>query len=109
MDVFVLASVAEGMPRVILEAMAAGVPCVATAVGGIPEVLADGRLGFLVPPRDAGTLAEAMVKAATLPEHDRQDLIERARRHVQEHYSHDVVRSKLAKLYEREYAGYETE
>ncbi|MBN2131853.1 MAG: glycosyltransferase [Sedimentisphaerales bacterium] len=103
-DVFVLASVAEGMPRVILEAMAAGVPCVSTAVGGIPEMLDGGRLGSLVPPRDVGQLADALLKMATLPEQDRQDLINHARCHVQTRYSHEVIGAKLAALYEQAYA-----
>ena len=49
-DGFVMSSKTEGLPMALLEAMAAGLPCVATAVGGIPELLAHGR-GLLVPPR----------------------------------------------------------
>ena len=50
----------DGLPNAILEAMAAGVPVVATAVGGIPEAIEDGRTGLLVPPDDAGALASRM-------------------------------------------------
>ncbi|HEY3248765.1 MAG TPA: glycosyltransferase family 4 protein [bacterium] len=57
---FVLPSFSEGMPRVILEAMAVGVPVVATTAGGIPEVIDDGVTGWLVPPRDAGALADRL-------------------------------------------------
>jgi len=57
-DVFVLPSFTEGLPNVVLEASAAGVPVVATAVGGTPEVVADGSTGFLVPPNDPVRLAE---------------------------------------------------
>jgi glycosyltransferase involved in cell wall biosynthesis len=49
-DVFVISSFTEGLPVVLLEALLAGVPVVATAVGGIPEVIEDGTDGFLVPP-----------------------------------------------------------
>lgn len=60
MDMFVLSSDWEGMPNAVLEAMAAGLPVVATAVGGIPEAVVDGVTGLLVPPRDPTSLAEAI-------------------------------------------------
>jgi glycosyltransferase involved in cell wall biosynthesis len=56
-DAFVLPSYTEGLPNVVLEASAARVPVVATAVGGTPEALEDGQGGFLVPPGDPPTLA----------------------------------------------------
>ena len=63
MDVFVLSSREEGIPNALLEAMAAGRPCVATAVGGTPEVLTDGVTGWLVPSRDPMALARALDSA----------------------------------------------
>ena len=57
-DAFVMASFAEGVPVVLMEAMAAGVPVVATRIAGIPELVEDGVSGFLVPPGDAQALAE---------------------------------------------------
>jgi glycosyltransferase involved in cell wall biosynthesis len=63
MDVFVLASREEGIPNALLEAMAAARPAVATAVGGTPEVMEDGRTGWLVPPGDPQALAEALEAA----------------------------------------------
>jgi glycosyltransferase involved in cell wall biosynthesis len=62
MDVFVLASRWEGLPIACLEALAAGVPIVATAAGGIPEVVADGRNGLLVPIAEPARLADAVVR-----------------------------------------------
>jgi L-malate glycosyltransferase len=57
-DVAVLASLSEGLPNAVMEAMAAGAPVVATAVGGTAELIEDGQTGFLVPPADPGALAE---------------------------------------------------
>ncbi len=59
-DFFVLPSFAEGVPVVLMEAMAMEVPCVATCVMGIPELIRDGREGFLVPPSDVDALVERL-------------------------------------------------
>ena len=59
-DIFVMSSVTEGLGTSLIDAMACGKPVVATRVGGIPEVVADGETGFLVEPRDHGGMARAL-------------------------------------------------
>jgi glycosyltransferase involved in cell wall biosynthesis len=66
-DCFVLASLWEGMPNVLLEALAAGLPVVGTAVEGVAELLADGERGRIVPPNDAGALSRALRETLTPP------------------------------------------
>ena len=61
-DVFAVSSTAEGMCTALVDAMAAGKPAVATTAGGLPEVVIDGKTGFLVPPRDHGAMAERLVR-----------------------------------------------
>lgn len=63
-DVFVLASFAEGIPVVLMEAMAAGLPCVATRITGIPELVRDGVDGVLVTPSDVDDLTGALARLA---------------------------------------------
>ncbi len=60
-DVFALSSIHEGMCTSLVDAMAAARPAVASAVGGVPEVVADGETGFLVPPRDPRAMAQKVV------------------------------------------------
>jgi glycosyltransferase involved in cell wall biosynthesis len=67
-DVFVLPSAWEGLPITILEVMASGVPCIATDVGGVAEVIVNGVSGFIVPPHDPGLLAERILELAQDPE-----------------------------------------
>jgi len=67
-DVFCLSSHMEGLGTSLLDAMCFGRPIVATAAGGIPEAVEDGRSGALVPPRDADALAGALVDLLTSPE-----------------------------------------
>src|SRR5262245_20668903 len=62
-DLFVMSSVTEGLGTSLLDAMACSRPIVATTAGGIPEVVADGETGLLVPPRDAKALADAIIYA----------------------------------------------
>ena len=82
---FVLSSITEGISLTLLEAMARGLPVVATRVGGNPEVVADGETGLLVSPRDPGALANAMLGLWT--QMDTCSLLGLAGRHrVEQHF-----------------------
>lgn len=66
-DIFVLPSFAEGVPVVLMEALASGRPVVATAVAGVSELVEEGRSGFIVPPGDPVALADGIRKLADDP------------------------------------------
>ncbi|MBI3089800.1 MAG: glycosyltransferase [Candidatus Tectomicrobia bacterium] len=85
LDLFVLASLNEGMGRALLEAQAARVPVVATRVGGIPDIVVEGGTGLLVPPADAAALARACEALLTNAPR-RQRFAAAAQRHA-EHFS----------------------
>jgi glycosyltransferase involved in cell wall biosynthesis len=61
-DAFALASFAEGIPVVLMEAMASAIPCVSTRITGIPELIRDGEDGLLVTPSDTDELAAALAR-----------------------------------------------
>jgi glycosyltransferase involved in cell wall biosynthesis len=67
-DIFVLPSIGEGMPNALLEAMASGLPCVASAVGGCLDAIAHGKTGLLVPPGDVFAFREALEMLIRSPE-----------------------------------------
>ena len=68
LDVFVLSSVSEGCPNILMEAMACGVPSVATRVGAVPELIEDGISGLVTPYGDAGALANALETLMDMPD-----------------------------------------
>jgi len=99
-DMFVLASRWEGMPNVVLEAMAARRPVVATAVGGIPELVVPSETGLLVEPGDATGLSEAMAGVLADPERSRE-MGEAGRRRAEDEFSLGRMVGRYEELYER--------
>jgi len=98
-DAYVMSSSWEGMPNVLLEASATGLPIVATDVGGNREIVLDGVTGFLVPPRNPEALAEAMLRMTDLPEEKRREMGKAARKHIEENFSLDRVVDMWEALY----------
>jgi glycosyltransferase involved in cell wall biosynthesis len=98
LDVFVLPSWIEGLPIVVLEAMAQAKPVVATDVGGTGEVVANGETGLLVPPRDVEALADALDALLDDPQRARS-LGEAGRRRVREQFSAAAAAQRVLALY----------
>jgi glycosyltransferase involved in cell wall biosynthesis len=84
----VLPSFAEGLPVVLMEAMALSRPVISTYVGGIPELVLDGKTGWLVPPGDVDSLAQAMLHCLDASEEQLRAMGEAGRQRVQ--VRHDV-------------------
>lgn len=100
----VVPSTYEGMPLVVLEAMDAGVPVVASAVSGIPEVVVGGETGWLVPPEDPETLAGALAEVLSDPAEARRRG-EAGRRRVEERYRPARAAAAWRVLMERKAGG----
>lgn len=99
-DVFALSSINEGMCTALVDAMAASKPAVAAAVGGVPEVVADGETGFLVPPRDPQSMAKGIVrllKDSALRERMGLSALQRAR----ERFTVERMVDETAAVYDR--------
>ncbi|HEX8999661.1 MAG TPA: glycosyltransferase, partial [Blastocatellia bacterium] len=100
----VLASFAEGIPVVLMEAMAMEIPCITTFITGIPELIRDGTDGLLVPPSDVEALAEAIGKLmddAAL----RRDLGQQGRARVMDKYDLPRNCARLAEIFQRRLGG----
>jgi glycosyltransferase involved in cell wall biosynthesis len=103
LDLLILPSWTEGLPGVVLEAMARGRAVVATPVGGTPEVVSDGKTGLLVPPRDPEALADAVGRLLADPELRRR-MGEAGRRRVAERFTAESMTRRMLEIYD-EVAG----
>jgi glycosyltransferase involved in cell wall biosynthesis len=103
-DVYANSSITEGVSVTVLEAMAAGVPVVATRVGGTPEILTDRQDGRIVPPRNPQALADAITELAERPELAGQ-FASRARQRVQTTFSLDRMVRDYVSVYQAAVEG----
>lgn len=104
-DHFVLSSRWEGMPNVVMEAMAAGVPVVTTDVGGVRELTGDGSLARVVPPADPSALAAAMEDAMREDGDALETRVAAARARILEHHDPATVTDRWLELFEQLYAS----
>jgi glycosyltransferase involved in cell wall biosynthesis len=100
-DAQVMSSAWEGMPLVLLEAAAAGLPIVATDVGGVAETVIHDESGYLVPPANPDLLSSYMLKLMNLPDSIRSEMGQRGRDYVVTQYSTDAVAGQWESLYHR--------
>ena len=98
-DIFVFPSLTEGLPLVVIEAMATGLPIVASHVGGIPELVVNGETGFLVSPTSKEEIKEAIIKLLNNPEL-RKEMGQIARKRFETHFSLPQMVQKYIEVYE---------
>jgi sugar transferase (PEP-CTERM/EpsH1 system associated) len=104
LDLFVLPSQTEGTSCTLQEAMASGLPVVATAVGGTPDLVQDGVTGYLVPPDDEQALADAMVRAFGSPDNSARQG-EAGRQHAVRRFAIGAMVQRYQQLFEGEGAA----
>jgi glycosyltransferase involved in cell wall biosynthesis len=98
-DFFLLITIMEGMPVSVLEAAAASLPAIASSAGGIPEVINDGKTGFLVPPGDLARLIEAIGTMASLPPAERAAMGAAARELISTRYDFELMTQSYLEVY----------
>ena len=99
-DAYVMSSRWEGMPLVLQEAAAVGLPIVATDVGGNPQVVCNGVSGLLVPPNDPAALAAAMEKVLAFPPQERAEMGRRGRGYVESRFGIERVLDRWESIYQ---------
>jgi colanic acid/amylovoran biosynthesis glycosyltransferase len=98
-DVFAMPSFAEGVPVVLMEAMSTGLPVVSTRIAGIPELIEDGRSGYLVAPGRVDQLAAALERVAAAPAEEREAMGRAGRERVEADFEIDTVAAQLLAIF----------
>jgi glycosyltransferase involved in cell wall biosynthesis len=98
-DIFMLTSLWEGLPRTIPQAMTMGIPVIANRVGGIPEVIQEGVTGYLCQPGDINNTAEVCIYLINHPM-KRAEMGRKGRAFVENEFSLDVMIDQISTLYE---------
>ena len=96
-DIFVLSSLREGLPLVLLEAMTYGLPCIATDVGGSAEVIMRGETGLVVEPRNPEELAKAILELLADPEL-RRKMGQNGKKRVEKYFDIDNSMARISQI-----------
>ena len=99
-DVFVLPSLHESSPNALIEAMGIGMPCIASDVGGIVDLIEDGKNGLRIPAQDPSALASALHRVLTEPDFA-SELGRNARTTIQQKFDSETSIRKLEEIYSR--------
>ena len=97
-DVFISCSLWEGLPQAVIEAMAMNKPVIATKVGGLPELIQDGKNGILIPPSDPSAIVDSIISIRE-NKNLAQNLGTEGRKVVEEYFSIKIMVDKLQELY----------
>jgi glycosyltransferase involved in cell wall biosynthesis len=98
-DIFVLPSLSEGAPNVIMEANSSGLPVIATEVGEIPQMILDGKTGILVKPKDVNGLVNALKRLIDDPLLAKE-MGKNGRKRMEEEYDWEIVCKKIENAYQ---------
>lgn len=98
-DAFVLSSMTEGLPNAVMEAMATGLPVVATDVGGVRELVTDAISGLVVPSKDIVALSKAMIFMMSMSVDERTKMGQAGQKHIQDSFELDVVAQQWEELF----------
>ncbi|WP_243633485.1 glycosyltransferase family 4 protein [Oceanihabitans sediminis] len=98
-SLLLMPSVEEGLPNVVVEAMALGLPVLSTDCGGVPELIADGVTGWVVPVRDAEAMADGVIRFKGLPQEDIEAVRVAARKKVELQHSEEGMVAAMECLY----------
>lgn len=100
-DLLIVSSIEEGIPNVLVEAMALGVPVVSTACGGVEELIEHDKLGWVVPSRNPEALAAQIEKFISLPDHSIEIVRRAARLKVEKQHSYERMLKGMESLYRK--------
>lgn len=96
MQLLIIPSLTEGLPTIALEAMACGTPVLATSVGGVPEIIRDGKTGFIMEDNSPQTIAQGIIRVLSYPNLD--EVVRNAHTLIEKEYTHEAITERFRKL-----------